>query len=162
VWLSILISLLVILVWPLIAPLQLQIDTRVPEIRLRWVTVGKAKLVYEQEKWWLRISVFFFSKEWDLAGLGHKKKKKVREVRPRETAKKVKWLRRLINMGRSFRVTRWQVAVDTADDIKNASLYQLNFHPAFRHHLNVNFFDENYLFLQIRNTPWRMIYALMK
>jgi len=162
VWLIILISLFAIFVWTLIAPLQLQIDTRIPEVRLRWITVGKAKLVYEQEKWWLRISVLFFSKEWDLATMSHKKKKKIRKVEPKKSTKKSRWLRRLFNMGKSFRVTRWQLAVDTGDDIKNAWLYQLNFYPAFRHHLNINFFDENYLFLQIRNAPWRLIYALMK
>jgi hypothetical protein len=124
--------------------------------------VGKAKLVYEQDKWWLRISVFFFSKEWDLSKLTYERKKRVRKVKPKRRTKKPNWLRRLLNMGRSFRITRWQIAIDSGDGMKNAWLYPLNFHPAFRNHLNVNFFDENYLFLEIRNAPWKIIYALMK
>ncbi|HEV8506892.1 MAG TPA: hypothetical protein VGQ53_15885 [Chitinophagaceae bacterium] len=129
---------------------------------MRWITVGKAKLVYEQDKWWLRISVFFFSKEWDLSKLTYERKKRVRKVKPKRRTKKPNWLRRLLNMGRSFRITRWQIAIDSGDGMKNAWLYPLNFHPAFRNHLNVNFFDENYLFLEIRNAPWKIIYALMK
>lgn len=161
-WLTILIFLFLILVWLFFAPVLLQIDTRIPAVYLRWITVGKAKLVYEQDKWWLRISVFFFSKEWDLSKLTYERKKRVRKVKPKRRTKKPNWLRRLLNMGRSFRITRWQIAIDSGDGMKNAWLYPLNFHPAFRNHLNVNFFDENYLFLEIRNAPWKIIYALMK
>jgi hypothetical protein len=152
----------VVLVWLLFAPVQLQIDTRIPEVYFRWITVGKAKLIYEQDKWWLRISVFVFSKEWDFAKLTHRKKKRVRKARPKRRTKKANWLMRLLNVGKSFRITRWQISIDSGDDIKNAWMYPLNFHPAFRRHLNVNFFDENYLFLEIRNAPWKIIYALMK
>jgi len=162
VWLIILIVLFVILVWPLVSPLQLQIDTRVPEVYLRWISVGKAKLVYEENKWWLSVSILFFSKKWELERLAYKRKKPGREVKPKTRRRRSKWLKRLFNMGTSFRIIRWRVAIDTGDDIRNAWLYPLNFYPAFRHHLYINFSGENYLFLQIRNAPWRMLYALMK
>jgi len=162
VWVIILIVPLLILGWLLLAPLQLQIDTRIPEISFRWTSIGKAKMVYEQDKWWLKISVFFFFKQWDLEGLIFKPKKKVRKNRPKTKRGLSKWLRKLFNLIKTFRVTKWQIAIDTGDEVRNAWLYSLNFCPGSSNHFCVNFFDENYLVLEIRNAPWKMVYALMK
>jgi len=162
VWVIVFILPLLILGWLLLAPLQLQIDTRIPEISFRWISVGKAKIVYEQDKWWLKISVFFFFKQWDLEGLIFKPKKKVRKNRPKTKRGLSKWLRKLFNLIKTFRVTKWQIAIDTGDDVRNAWLYSLNFYPGIRRHFCVNFFDESYLLLEIRNAPWKMVYALMK
>jgi len=162
VWVIVFILPLLILGWLLLAPLQLQIDTRIPEISFRWISVGKAKIVYEQDKWWLKISVFFFFKQWDLEGLIFKPKKKVRKNRPKTKRGLSKWLRKLFNLIKTFRVTKWRIAIDTGDDVRNAWLYSLNFYPGISNHFCVNFFDENYLVLEIRNAPWKMVYALMK
>ena len=161
-WVIVFILPLLILGWLLLAPLQLQIDTRIPEISFRWISVGKAKIVYEQDKWWLKISVFFFFKQWDLEGLIFKPKKKVRKNRPKTKRGFSKWLRKLFNLLKTFRVTKWRIAIDTGDDVRNAWLYSLNFYPGISRHFCVNFFDENYLLLEIRNAPWKMVYALMK
>ena len=161
-WVIVFILPLLILGWLLLAPLQLQIDTRIPEISFRWISVGKAKIVYEQDKWWLKISVFFFFKQWDLEGLIFKPKKKVRKNRPKTKRGLSKWLRKLFNLIKTFRVTKWRIAIDTGDDVRNAWLYSLNFYPGISNHFCVNFFDENYLVLEIRNAPWKMVYALMK
>ena len=157
----ILILLVLILAWIFIAPLQIQIDTRIPEVYVRWVSLGKAKLVFDEDKWWLKISVFFISKKWELEKLLHNPRKKVKKVKLKPGTKKSKFLRRLFKIIKSSRITRWQIAIDTGDNVKNAWLYHLNFYPAFCH-LHINFFDENYLFLEIRNAPWKMVYALMK
>ena len=161
-WVIVFILPLLILGWLLLAPLQLQIDTRIPEISFRWISVGKAKIVYEQDKWWLKISVFFFFKQWDLEGLIFKPKKKVKKNRPKTKRGLSKWLRKLFKLLKTFRVTKWQIAIDTGDDVRNAWLYSLNFYPGIRRHFCVNFFDESYLLLEIRNAPWKMVYALMK
>jgi hypothetical protein len=162
VWVIILIVLLLILGWLLLAPLQLQIDTRIPEISFRWISVGKAKMVYEQGKWWLKISVFFFFKQWELEDLIFKPKKKVKKTRPKTKTGHSKWFRKLLNLIKTFRVTKWRIAIDTGDDVRNAWLYSLNFYPGIGRHVSVNFFDENYLLLEIRNAPWKIIYALTK
>jgi len=162
VWLIILIFLFLLVGWLLLAPVQLQIDTRIPEVYFRWITVGRAKLTYEQDKWWLRISVFVFSKEWDVANFTHQRKKRATKARPKRKKEKAGWLTRVLNVVKSFRITRWQISIDSGDGMTNAWMYPMNFYPAFRHHLNVNFSDQNYLFLEIRNAPWKIIYALMK
>ena len=63
---------------------------------------------------------------------------------------------------KTFRVTKWELAIDTGDSLRNAWLYPLNFHPGMGRHFCVNFFDETYLLLEIRNAPWRMVRALMR
>jgi hypothetical protein len=162
VWVIIFIVPLLILGWLLLAPLQLQIDTRIPEISFRWISVGKAKMVYEQGKWWLKISVFFFFKQWELEELIFKPKKKVKKTRPKTKTDHSKWFRKLLNLLKTFRVTKWRIAIDAGDDVRNAWLYSLNFYPGIKGHFCVNFFDESYLLLEIRNAPWKMVYALMK
>lgn len=158
----ILIFLFLIPVWLFLAPIKFQVDTRIPEICFRWVSVGNARLVFEQNKWWLKISVLFFFKRWELEELILKGKKKARKVRPGKKTKRVKWSRKFLNLIRTFRVTHWQIAIDTGDYIRNAWLYPLNFHPVTRHHLYLNFLGETYLLLEIRNAPWKIVYALIK
>jgi hypothetical protein len=162
VWVIIFIFPLLILGWLLLAPLQLQIDTRIPEISLRWISVGKAKMVYEQNRWRLKISVFFFLKQWELEDLFFKPKKKVKKGRPKTKTDHSKWFGKLLNVIKTFRVTKWRIAIDTSDDVRNAWLYSLNYYPGIGRHFWVNFVDENYFLLEIRNTPWRLVKAFMK
>jgi hypothetical protein len=157
VWVIILIFPLLIIGWLLLAPLQLQIDTRIPEISLRWITVGKAIIGYEQGKWYLKISALFLSKRWELEKLVLKSKKKAHGVKSKKKARHYNWLKKFTNLVKTFRVTRWQIAMDTGDPSKNAWLYPLNFYPGARHHLYINFLDENYFLLEIRNSPWKLI-----
>jgi hypothetical protein len=164
VWIIILIFLLLILCWFLLAPLELKIDTRTPQASLRWISIGKAKVVYEQEKWLLKIRVWFFSKQWELEKLifGKKKKNRIKKATRKRKSNKNKRLRRFLSVVKTFRVTKWQIAMDTGDSIQNAWLYPLNFFPYTRHHLYINFEEENYLLLKVRNVPWKLVYAFMK
>jgi hypothetical protein len=161
VWVIILIFPLLIIGWLLLAPLQLQIDTRIPEISLRWITVGKAIIGYEQGKWYLKISALFLFKRWEVEKLIFKSKKKAPRVKSKKKATHYNWLKKFANVVKTFRVTGWQLAMDTGDAAKNAWLYPLNFYPGTRHHLYINFLDENYFLLEIRNSPWRVIKAFI-
>ena len=109
VWVIIFIFLLLIPGWLLLAPLQLQIDTRIPEISFRWISVGKARMVYEQGKWWLKISVFFFFKQWELEDLLFNPKKKVKKTKPKAKTGHSKRFRKLFNLLKTFRVTKWRI-----------------------------------------------------
>jgi hypothetical protein len=161
VWVIILILPFLILGWLLLAPLQIQIDTRIPEISFRWISIGRAKLIFEEDKWWLKISVLFFFKRWDIEELIFKSNKKVNTLKPKRRVRKYKWLSKLFNLTTTFRVTKWQIAMDTGDYARNAWLYPLNFYAATRHHLYINFLDENYFLLEIRNSPWKLIMAFI-
>jgi hypothetical protein len=63
---------------------------------------------------------------------------------------------------KTFRVTQWEIAIDTGDVIKNAWLYSLNFYSPVYHHLFINFSDENYFLLETRTSPWKLAYAFIR
>ncbi len=165
VWIIIIIIFLLILCWLLLTPLELQIDTRTPEASLRWISIGKAIVMYEKDKWWLKVRVLFFYKQWELEKLifGEKKKKKrIKRIPKKRKTGKGKWLKKSFNLLKTFRVIQWQIAIDTGDSIKNAWLYPLNFFSHTRQHLYINFIDENYLTLKVRNAPWKIAYAFIR
>jgi len=162
VWIIILIFLFLILSWLFLAPLELQIDTRIPRVSLQWISIGSAIVVFKNDRWWLSIRILVFHKQWDLEKLIFaEKKKKKRPKRPKQK-RKTKWLRKFFPLLKTFRVTKWQIAIDTNDCIKNAWLYALNFSPYTRQHMYINFIDENYLVLQVRNAPWKLAFAFMR
>jgi hypothetical protein len=161
VLLVILLLLLALVLWLLWAPLQLEIDSRQPVARLRWISIGRAAVWYEEE-WWLSFRVFFFQKTLRLASIKAKPKK-----RPAKRMKKPKrrgrmTLQKMIRLLRSFRVQEWKWALDTGDYPLNARLYPLNFTNRLRNHLLVNFNNENYLYVSIWNRPWRMLWAFLR
>jgi len=65
-------------------------------------------------------------------------------------------------MLRTCRVEEWQLAIDTGDYALNAQIYPLNFVPALHHHLGINFNNKNYLYMKIRNSPVRILYAYLR
>lgn len=166
IWLlGILLLLIAIVVWLLVAPLVIEIDSRVPVASFRWVSIGSGS-IYHKEEWRLRFRVFFFGKDLPLADMARKKKaiqpeKEVRS-RPRKKRRPRHQLRKAWQMLKTIRVTRWQLAIDTGDYVQNAKLYPLNFLPYTFRHLEINFCDENYLVLHLRARPWKMLLAYLK
>ena len=69
---------------------------------------------------------------------------------------------KIVRVIKTFRVTKWELAVDSGDYSRNAQLYPLNFLPYTFKHLYVNFRDENYLLLTIRNRPWKILYSFLR
>jgi len=164
VWIILSIFLFLIICWLFIAPLELQVDTRIPKACLRWATIGRAIVTYQDDRWLLNLRVLFFRKQWDLQKLIGRKRKRTSDKRERKktTGKKRNPARKFLNVIKTFRVNKWQIAIDTGDVTKNAWLYALNFSPNMRQHLYINFTDENYLLLIVRNAPWKLAYAFLK
>lgn len=160
----IIIFLVLILCWLLFTPVELQVDTRVPIVSLQWVSIGKATAIYENDKWMLKFRVLFFNKQWELERLifekGKKRKTATRIAKQRKPG--MKKLRKFLAAVKSFQVIKCQVAIDTDDGLKNAWLYPLNFLPQTRKYCRINFDDENYLVLRIRNTLWKVAYVFLK
>ena len=65
-------------------------------------------------------------------------------------------------MAKTFRITEWKLALDTGDYSLNAPLYPLNFLPYTINHILVNFQNENYLALKVRNRPWKILIVFLK
>lgn len=161
----ILLFILLIAAWILLSPLELKIDTRVPVIMIQWKSIGSAMLLYEEEEWWLKVRVLFFYKNWSLMQLifANRKKRKTKvETRRKKSGRKSGTPLKFFKILKTFHIVQWEIAISTDDNTTNARWYYLNFLPFMRKHVHINFFDENYLVLIIRNKAWRMAYAFMK
>lgn len=163
-WIILPIFFFLVICWLFISPLELQIDTRIPRVCLRWASIGRAVVTYQNDCWWLNLRVLFFHKQWDLEKLIFGKRKKTTHGREhkKKIGKKRNRARKFFNVMNTFRIKKWQIAIDTGDVTKNAWLYSLNFSPNMLHHLCINFADENYLLLIVRNAPWKLAYAFLK
>lgn len=161
---AVLVSLLLFL---LLAPLRLELDTRVPYIRFHWWGIGKGMLYYDTE-WKAGVQVLFFRKTFNLEQPVAKKKKsipervKTKKSKPHQGMPFMQLMRKAGRLLGSFTVEQWQLALDTGDATLNARMYPLNWTPVTRGHVQVNFIDENYLFLRIRNQVWKLLWAYWK
>lgn len=164
-WIIILALLIFIPAWILLAPLELKIDTRVPLIMARWKSIGTATLVYEDEEWWLKIQVLFFAKKWNLVQMiftdREKKKKMVRSSR-RKSKRKHMPILKFFKILKTFKMVQWKMVVSADDNTENARWYWLNFFPLTKQYVRINFTEENYLLLVIKNKVWRIAYAFLK
>lgn len=157
-----LIAILFIIGWMLWAPVLIEVDSRVPQVRFRWWSIGDAKMEYA-DGWWLSFRILFFRKRIKLTAI-HKRKSAQPAARmpARPVHRKRPSLKKIGRLLRTFRVREWDCHLDTGDYILNAQLYALNFWPAFQHHLQVNFEDRNYLYLKITNRPWKLLFAWLR
>ena len=165
IWLLIILCfVLLLLVWFLISPVVLEVDTRVPYAAFRWLSIGNARIWHEEDEWWLRIQFLFFHKKMRVAAMKGKPRKAKTITDKRRPHKKVsrgRLLAKLLGVIKTCRVTEWRLSIDTGDYVRNAQLYPLNFLPYAFRHLEVNFTDENYLVLKLRSRPWKMMYAYL-
>jgi hypothetical protein len=161
VWSIIFTMILILICWILFAPLELFVDTRAATIHLRWMGIGKAVVIYEDNNWWLKARVLFFSKKWNMAKLIMKKSKRKERSSATSKHKKRKQFpaQKFQHLIKTFRIKSWQLSVDMGDNVLNAWFYPLNFIAPTRQHLWINFTGENYLAITIKNTPARMLHA---
>jgi hypothetical protein len=141
-----------------------EVDTRIPWAGVRWITIGKASVWYEKE-WWFSVQILFYRKTMRFSDI-KPARKKIREGDVKKKRKKKvklsRMLKKMIRVIRTFRVTEWQLAVDTGDYTLNAQLYPLNYLPYAFEHLDINFRDTNFLVLKIRNRPWKILRAFLR
>lgn len=153
------------IVWLLTAPLYMEIDTRVPEANLRWKSIGRCRIWY-QEEWLLYVQAPFYRHTFRLAAFSSQKKKPAEKVKRKTNPAQRKNTLRKLQKGwqvlRSCKVQQWQLSIDTGDHTKNAQLYPLSFYPAVYGHLRISFTNENYFFIRIRNQLWRMLVAYLR
>lgn len=164
-WIIIALIFLLIIAWLLLAPFEMDIDTRVPHACFIWISIGQALVIYENEDWFLRVRIFTFHKEWALSKMlseEPKKKKRIpKKSRKAGTGSKFKW-HRFLKMLSTFRVTECQLALDANDHFRYIFLFPFNFFPHIGKHFYINFEDQTYFFIRIRNQPWRLLYAWIK
>jgi hypothetical protein len=161
----ILLLIIILPAWILLSPLEFKIDTRVPVIMVQWKSIGNATLFYEDEEWWLKVRILFISKKWNLVQMifaDRKKNKKVALSPGKKSGREHMPVLKFFKILKTFQIVQWGIAFSAHDNTENAYWYWLNFFPFTRQHVHVNFTDENYLVLVIRNKVWRMAYAFIK
>lgn len=162
--LGFLVILVLLSAWLLVSALELRLDTRALQAELNWRTIGRVQVWHEQQ-WLIQFRIFFFSKTLpisELKGTKGKPKKVKTETKAGRPFRFKNIPGRMINVIRSFEVLECTLAIDTGDHCRNAQLYPLNHIPYARGHLFVNFNDENYFVLKIRNRPWRILNAFFR
>ena len=164
VLLIILIVLLGFIAWLIFSPLVLEIDTRMPQAAIRWIRIGKARVWYDNE-WWLSFRIFFYRKTIRFSDI-KSKTKRIKAAKPKEKRKRKmrisRLLRKMIRVLKTFRLTEWQLAIDTGDYCLNAQLYPLNYLPHAFEHLHINFAGKNYFVMKMKNRPLNILYAYLR
>lgn len=162
--LIVLAGLLCLILFLLLSPIWIELDTRVPIGRLHWWGIGWLEL-YHEKQWMARLRIMFFKKIFNLEKIAKKRiakrKKKKREPENPKKSRMPFWLllRKMKRVFRSFTVEKWQLAIDTGDATLNARLYPLNWIPVLQGHLFVNFNGDQHFQCRIRNTGWRLLWA---
>ena len=155
IWL-LLLALMLIVCGLLLTPMILAIDTRIPEIKFSWKGIGIAAINYKEEEWLLRFRIFFYAKEIQLRNIKGRKMKQEKSKRKKRNPRKM--MRKFLAVMKTFRVPVWRISIDTGDYVYNAWLYPLNCFIGTEHY-QINFHEENYLVLELRNNLARMLYA---
>lgn len=140
------------------------VDTRQPIAMIKWVTLGSARIWYDEE-WWVSMRIPFLQRTWKLTELMKKRSKKVVPGKKREKPqrlKKSRLIKKMLCVLKTFKIRQWKIAIDTGDPIRNAQLFPVNFFPGAGEHVIVNFYAENYLVLEISNRPLKMIIAFLR
>ncbi|TAN18085.1 MAG: hypothetical protein EPN37_05935 [Chitinophagaceae bacterium] len=164
-WIASLVIILFFL-WLLFSILEFRIDTRVPVIMMQWQGLGKAVFVYENEEWWLKFRILFFSGKRDVITMifssGKKKKKAKKSNKSRSNQSRRFTVSRLFKLMKTFRIVECRIVISDEDETLNARRYWLNFFPLTQQYLHVNFMDDSFLVMVIENRLWRIIYAFIK
>jgi len=148
----------------LLSAIVIEVDTRVPQAGIRWGSLGKAKIWYNNE-WWLSVQLLFYRKTIQVTGIKSKANKTVAAIAKKKPKKKLilkKFSKKIFPIIKTFKTLEWILAIDTGDNVYNAQLYPLNFLSKTYGHVFINFNNENFLVLKIRNYPWQILYSLLK
>ena len=158
IWYVLLLAFLFAISWLMFAPFDVNVDTRIPEIKIAWRGIGNAAINYKQEEWIVTFRVFWFRKKLNLDKIhapGKKRKQRKKKARKFNIQNGLKIFLAII---RTFKVSVCRLSLDTGDVICNAWLYPLNYFIGTKY-CHINFQDETYLVLKARNNVGRILYA---
>ena len=170
IWI-ILILLLVFLIWILVAPVRLNIDSKKNEYLIKWLGLGKLALIPAEEEWFFSLKIGFWKKKILFSSLiqnfTKKEKKKIEPKKKHKKSKKtslfssIKRMRRVLQ---SFEIKVCKINLDTDDYYWNALLI-----PAFQvvnrgdqHRIAINFRSKNDIQLIVENRLIKVLYSIFK
>lgn len=171
VWI-ILVLLFIILIWLLLAPIRLNIDSSQNKYLINWGGLGKLALIPAQEEWFFNLRIGFWRKKFFVSSLVEKWKKKEKkkpDLKKKEKKKKSKKtsfsnsIKKARRVMKSFKVRVCKINLDTDDYYWNALLI-----PAFQllnkgkeHRIAINFKNQNDILLSVENRLIKIIYSVL-
>jgi len=169
VLLIILLIILGLIAWILLAPIIIKIDSHGKVFEIRVVSIGRIRLLLEQELLKFKFHLFFFRRQYEINLLekifGEKKeasKEKRVEKKKEKEEKTDNWdqLKRIKNVLQSFNIQVIRLNIDTHNYYINAFLY-----PVFamlnapKINMTSNFIGHNELLIITKNRLYRMLIA---
>ena len=170
-WIALLILLAIlfgVVIYVLVAPVVIEIDTVNNLYRVRFFRFAHGRFYFNGIDPWIEVEIAWWHKKYNLLtalkNLPTNNPKPLPESTEEDKgARTIPW-RKLIAIIRSFEVEKFSWHLDTGDFALNGELYGLFacYKYTFGHDVTINFAGDNYLALTIKNSAWRVLKALVK
>ena len=155
----------IMLLWVLLAPLSLRIDTYLNEYYIRWRGIGKVEVLFIQDNVILHLRIGPYQKDFYALHLiekvdGKKAPKKTRAPAKKQ-GRKISFprMRRIL---KSFTIKEFQMEIDTDNYVWNAWLFPLFYAiKPLRYSVSVNFQGRNEIRLFLENQVWKIAWAAL-
>jgi hypothetical protein len=169
---SIIIILIILLplVWLLVAPIELIINSKTGEYSIMWKGIAGVRLVPIPGNLLLRFNILLWRKEIDpIEELARPKEKpKSPKKKKKKKSRSNKWLsfqkikRKGVRLLKSFRVKALRLNLDTGDFVYNSYLYPVfYFLDRGKRRISINYEGESEVLFIAENRLYRMLIAVL-
>lgn len=156
-----------LILWLLLAPIRLILDSNNEVYYLQWYGIAKAGLVMLPDDLVIRLRVFFWKKQFSVFEIkpSGKKKKSIENIPKKKSKQKTNfktWKRRGITILKSFKVKIFRLNLDTDDFVHNSYLFPI-FHllNAENRRFQINYKGDLELLLVVENRLINIIKAFI-
>jgi hypothetical protein len=164
-FLLVIIVLVLFITWLLVAPLVITLDSNKLFAEINWRSIGRVQLLKEKDNWILTFSIFSYRSEKCIETLWKKTPAKKKGKESRRKTKSVKhlrkWMKMVIYVMQTFRIIRCTINLDTQDAALNSWMHISYGSPLIRRYVNINYNNQNDLYIQVKNRPGRMLYTFL-
>lgn len=152
-----------LMLWFLIAPLIITIDSNNNRYELRLVSIGFVKVLFENNQFIIHFRILFFERRMNIDPFKKSKAKPKKEEKKKK--KKISWSRMKHKMKRvfqSFEIEKCWLNLDTDNYYYNAFLYPIFFFIKGKNYrFNINFQGNNECSLVLKNRLIRLLIAFI-
>jgi hypothetical protein len=156
--LIIILVLLLILGYLFFAPFYLEVNTATGLYRIRFHKLASARLFFTNESIMSEIKIGWFTKQIDLL-----EPRTIEPVERKNSHRKISW-KKMKAVLASFKINKCTISVDTGDVELNGILYPVLYGLSVYtgKNIRINFLDENFVILEIKNSVARMSWAYLR
>ncbi len=165
--LYILLLLIGLLIWVLLIPIVINIDSRRGIYELQLKSIGRARVSFKEDQFEIEFKNRLLRRTWKIDPFKPSKKKKKKKDSPaKKRTKKVysfsKIQHKAKRIVKSFQLKKLWLNIDTSDYYYNGLLYPIfYFIKGKNYQMNINFNGDNDLLLVVQNRPIRILIALI-